>query len=169
MSFLKKRACTAPRALLLEDCPPDNVPHMPSDYPIYYDAVYFPELYASVFESPNSFCAWLCTAVRNHQTGQYACSCMLLMLPFTVDYIDGYFRVIFGKHSMCLLTAEVESCLFTVCHMLWWLTAVDEPFEKTRNVLLNDNPTWCYHADADVSRLLQEFSATVLLDSIRHF
>src|SRR5882762_11090671 len=143
MSFLKKRACTAPRALLLEDCPPHNVPHMPSDYPIYYDALHFPELCASVFESPDSFCTWLCAAVRSHQIGQYACSCMLFKFPFTVDYICGYFRVIFGEQSMCLSTADIESSLFTVCRMLRRLTAVDESFERTRNVLLTENPAWC--------------------------
>jgi hypothetical protein len=99
MPFLKKCACTAPRALSLEDCPPDNVPHMPSDFPIYYDALYFPQLYPSVFDTPDAFCRWLSTAVRNHQIGLHACSCTSLMLPFNIDHIDGHFSVTFGQHS----------------------------------------------------------------------
>ena len=169
MLFLNKHTCTVPRALLLEDCPPDNVLHIPSDYPIYYDALHFPELHASVFESSNSFCTWLCTAVRIHQAGQYQCSCKSLMLPFRIHYIDGHFRVTFGKQSMCLSTAAVESSLFTVCWMLHRLTEVDESLGKCRDVLLNDNPSWCYRADADVSRLLQELPVTVLCASICHF
>ena len=125
---------------------------MPSDFPIYYDALYFPHLHPSVFETPDSFCRWLSTAVKNHQSGLHACSCMSLTLPFSIDHIDRHFRVTFGQHSTCLSTADVESCSFTVCRMLrQLLTIVDPPFETAKDVLLNDNPTWCYRPDADMS------------------
>ena len=70
---------------------------------------------------------------KNHQSGLHACSCMFFMLPFSIDHIDGHFHVTFGQHSTCISTADVESCLFTVCWMLrQLLTVVDAPFEKPR-------------------------------------
>ena len=63
------------------------------------------------------------------------------MLPFGVEYIDGHFSLTFGQHSMCHSTVDVEDCSFTVCRMLRRLmTFVDQPFEKAKDVLLNDNP-----------------------------
>jgi hypothetical protein len=92
------------------------------------------------------------------------------MLPFSIDHIDGHFHVTFGQHSICISTADVESCLFTVCWMLrQLLTVVDAPFEKAKGVLLNDNPTWGYHPDADILQLLVELPVTVLVDGIHHF
>ena len=40
------------------------MPHMPSDYPVYYDALYFPKFHPSVFETPD--CCWLTEAVTDH-------------------------------------------------------------------------------------------------------
>ena len=142
MPFLKKSTCMAPQALSLEDCPLENMPHMPSYFPIYSDALYFPQLHPLVFETPYSFCWWLSTAVKNCQSGLHACSCMSLTLPLSIDHIDRQFCVTFGQHSRCLLTADVESCLLMVCWILrQLLTIVDPPFEKAKDILLNDNPT----------------------------
>jgi len=92
------------------------------------------------------------------------------MLPFNIDHIDGHFSVTFGQHSTWLSTADIESCSFTVCQMLrQLLTVVDEPFEKAKDVLLNDNPTWCYRPDTDIFQALMELPLTVLVDGVHHF
>ena len=109
MSFLNKCACTALQVLSLNGCPLDNVPHMPSDYPIYYDALYFPWLHPSVFNTSNLFCQWLPKAMIDHWCGSHACSCVSSMWPFSIGNIDGCFTVTFGQHSMSLSTADVVS------------------------------------------------------------
>jgi hypothetical protein len=145
---------------------------MPSDYPVYYDALYFPELHPSVFETADSFCHWLSKAVRDHQCGLHACGCtsLLLPLPFGIDYIDGHFNVIFGQHSMSFSRADVESPTFTVCRTIRRLVSlVDEPFVTSRVVLLNENPTWCYRPDPEISQALMDLPLPALVDGVRHF
>jgi hypothetical protein len=169
MSFFNKRACTVPRVLSLEKCPPDEVPHMPSEYPLYYDALYFPEFHPSVFETPDSFCRWLTEAVSDHLNGFRACSCTSFIFPFAIDYRQGCFNVTFGPHSMLLSTADVESSSFTVCRTLRRLVTFKEPFDTARAVLLNGDPTWCYRPDHEISRALMDLSAPALFDAVRRF
>jgi hypothetical protein len=172
MLFIDKRACTAPRVLSLDDCPADKVPHMLSDYPIYYDALYFPELHPSVFETADSFCHWLSKAVRDHQCGLHACSCTSLVLLFGVDYIDGSFNVTLGRHSMSLSKTDVELSSFTVCRTirrLLQVAVVDDSFDRTRHVLLDQNPIWCYRPDPEISRALMELPVPTLIDGVRCF
>ena len=45
--------------LAYEDCPPHDTMHKTDDYPIYYDALYFPELHLSTFETLETVKAWL--------------------------------------------------------------------------------------------------------------
>jgi len=37
-----------------------------SDYPVYYDAIYYPSKHMNVFASPQNFCDWLVKALKNH-------------------------------------------------------------------------------------------------------
>ena len=170
MLFIDKHACTAPQVLSLKDCPLDKVPHMPSDYPIYYDALYFPELHPSVFKMADSFCHWLSEAVRDHQCGLHACSCTSLVLLFGVDYIDGSFNVTLGQHSMSFSRSDVESSSFTVCRTICWLLAVvNGSFDRTRHVLLDQIPIWCYRPEPEISRALMELPVPTLIDGVRRF
>ena len=85
MPFLNKCVRTAPQVLSLEDCPPDNVPHLPSEYPNYYNALYHPDLHPCVFESPQLFCEWLTASIQDHVQGLHSCYCQSFACEFSVD------------------------------------------------------------------------------------
>jgi hypothetical protein len=143
---------------------------MPSDYPIYYNALYFPELHPSIFEMADSFCHRLSKAVRDHQCGLHACSCTSLVLLFGIDYIDGSFNVTLGQHSMSFLRTDVEWSSFTVCRTICQLLAVvDDLFDRIRHVLLDQNPIWCYRPNPEISRALMELPVPTLIDGVHHF
>src|ERR1700688_4852624 len=116
MPLLKKITCTTPRVLLFEDCPPDNVPHLPSEYPRYYDALYYPELHPGVYTSSQSFCQWLSLSLECHHL---CCNSCYFKLPsdFIVDYTNNLIRVSTGRRSEQLSIPEIESSSFSVCRL----------------------------------------------------
>ena len=59
MHFINKWACMAAHVLVYEDCPPHDTMHETDDYPMYYDALYFPELHLSMFKTLETVKAWL--------------------------------------------------------------------------------------------------------------
>ena len=68
MPFVTKQPSKIARVLSIEACPPHNVPHEISQYPLYYDACYFPEIHPRVFETIESGKYWLLDALHNHST-----------------------------------------------------------------------------------------------------
>ena len=61
MVFLVKRPPELPRALCASHCPPHNVLHNMSDFPLYYDPLYYPTCFLSIFNSPIKVYEWLLT------------------------------------------------------------------------------------------------------------
>src|SRR6266481_3405596 len=115
MAFLKKQPCTVSRALALEDCPPHDVLHLSSQYPIYHDALYYPHLNQNVFDTPDSFCNWLRAALESH----WCCgTCCRLKRKFQVDFCMHQFVVTSGSDTVSFSVVDIESPSFTVCRVL---------------------------------------------------
>jgi hypothetical protein len=70
---------------------------------------------------------------------------------------------------MSVLTTNVKSSLFTVCHTLRRLVTFEDPFDTAKAVLLNETPTWCYCSDPDISQVLMELPVPALIDAVRRF
>ena len=169
MPFLSKRACTASRVLLLTDCPPHDVPHLPFEYPIYYDALYYPEFHGPVFDTPPSFLRWLSLSLKDHHRTCRSCP-RFDDHGFHVDYTHEHFCINFESRSLSLSIAEVEASSFSLCHLLrrfWSMSHNPASFANTKLMMLNETPVWCYRADTDLARALNELSRPVLLDGIR--
>src|ERR1700685_3015455 len=116
MPFLKKLPCTAPRVLSFEDCPPDNVPHLPSEYPCYYDAIYYPDFHPSVYTTSQSFCLWLSLSLEHHHL---CCSSCQSELPsdISVNYTSDLISVNVGSCSERFSIPQIESSSFSVCRL----------------------------------------------------
>ena len=69
-------------ARVLEEnmCPPSEIPHLIDDYPYYYDPLYFPHLYPSLFVNSRNFCDWLASALNDHH---YNMQCSVSDYAFT--------------------------------------------------------------------------------------
>ena len=61
MVFLVKQPSELPRVLSASHCPPNNVLHDISEFPLYYDPLYYPTCFSSIFSSPIKVCEWLLT------------------------------------------------------------------------------------------------------------
>ena|ERR1700683_5244487 len=102
MLFFKKIPCTAARVLLFEDCHPDNVPHLPSEYPRYYDAIYYPEFHPSIHTTSQLFCLWLSLSLECHHL---CCNSCLSKLPSNI-YVN-YTSDLTHSHKMAFIALGV--------------------------------------------------------------
>ena len=64
--FLFKQPSVLARALCASICPPHDVQHDCTHYPLFYDPLYFPQYNCAVFESEQSVCQWLSTGLDTH-------------------------------------------------------------------------------------------------------
>ncbi|KAG1873527.1 hypothetical protein DFJ58DRAFT_362573 [Suillus subalutaceus] len=95
--------------------------HNVTEYPIYYDALYYPQYHAYNFDTPDKFCAWLLKSLVSHHRSCHTCSfefrgCVAFN-GFSVVVTDGH-------RSLSLRPSEFESsgyrhcvllCRFSVC------------------------------------------------------
>jgi hypothetical protein len=161
MAFLKKQ--TVSHALSLEDCPLYNVLHLSL---IYYDALYYPHLNQNVFDMPDSFCNWLCAALESH----LCCgTCYRLKRDIQVNFSMHRFVVTSGSDTVSFSVVDIESPSFTVCHVLHHFAFFNTGLTKLNLHFLNQNPSWCYRADADFVCALVELPRSDLLQAAHHF
>ena len=156
MPFVNKMPCTVARVLALEACPPHDVLHSPSEYPKYYDALYYPQFNQNVFRTPLSVCVWLCAALENHY--QDCGACCQRQRDFRVDYDKNRILVTLGSRAESLSIVEVESPTFTLCRVFRRFNSslCDLMEPNLKLILLTQNPSWCYRTDADFARALTE-------------
>ncbi|KAG2078586.1 hypothetical protein BDR04DRAFT_322851 [Suillus decipiens] len=57
--ILSKQPSVVTRLLEFDACPPHDAVHDIQHYPLYYDALHFPQYHVQVFASSDNFCAWL--------------------------------------------------------------------------------------------------------------
>ena len=66
MPFLVKQPSRSPRVLCATHCPPHDIFHDISDFRLYYDPLYFPNFFASMFDSSIKVSDWLLIELRRH-------------------------------------------------------------------------------------------------------
>ena len=76
LMFLFKQPSVLARALCASDCPPHDVEHDSTHYPLFYDPLYFPQYNCAVFESEQSVCQWLWTGLDTHFSECRSCPCL---------------------------------------------------------------------------------------------
>ena len=85
--FIKKQPCQLPRVLSEGLCPPHNEPHLPSEYPHFYNALYYPDLHPEVFSTHEGVSEWIKTMMVT-ELGP-----LLPFLNITVTHINDCFTV----------------------------------------------------------------------------
>jgi len=71
--FLCKRPSTNARVLELNDCPPHNLIHDITSYPLFYDPLYLPGDHLAVFATSDTFCSWLQSVLVSHTQSCWGC------------------------------------------------------------------------------------------------
>ncbi|KAI5997195.1 hypothetical protein EDC04DRAFT_2798063 [Pisolithus marmoratus] len=96
--FLHKQPCVVPRLLDEASCPPDG-PHIPADYPLYYDPLYYPHEHVSIFETPIKFVTWLSKSLKSHHV-----HCVNCELEFVgcILFDDYSLKVSYAPYRVCL-------------------------------------------------------------------
>lgn len=169
---LQKQPCTVTRALNLAECPPEQVPHDPYDYPFYYDAVYFPSLHAGSFQDVESVCSWLSTGMERHWSRCDDCNRRSEPTACVVDYSSGRFAFRHLSGTVSLSISEIESSRFTFCRVSRRIG--HEQASYTLDPLkiegtLSRNPYWFYFSDDRYETSLIELPNPVLSQSVESF
>ncbi|KAJ3574414.1 hypothetical protein NP233_g1788 [Leucocoprinus birnbaumii] len=112
--FLVKSPCRVLHVLAPGTTPSHDVAHDISQYPLYYDPIYYPEYHRAVFMSPSSICAWLEDALNFH-----------------LRYCPNCLGCILGRDSICPLVTFTLSCGFVVAvsgeQAAWSLAGIASP------------------------------------------
>src|SRR5580700_4125489 len=108
--FLAKSPCKFPRVLDFESCPPEGLEHYASDYPIYYDALYFPNDHSHVFSTTENICTWLSSLLSSMSLQYFSGEKHM----FDVQAHDDLFVVTDCKmlHSIHLSSSDIASHSF---------------------------------------------------------
>ncbi|KAG2142130.1 hypothetical protein BD769DRAFT_52350 [Suillus cothurnatus] len=152
--FLCKRPSTNARVLEIDDCPPHNLVHDITSYPLFYDPLYHPGDHVAVFATSDTFCSWLQSALVSHIHSCLGCrssprpiavtweaphinvSIDGTLLPFLPAYFESrrYSHCsIFSHYQTSQSTVSMQACLssFLARDPLWF----SSPFEDYRNYL----------------------------------
>jgi len=152
MSFLSKQPSVLPRVLCASDCPPHDVLHECSEYPLYYDALYFPEYHSSLFRTEKKVCQWLLNGLLQHFVDCPFSPSNLpnnshLSMNKIIYHAPNFFLQLFGV-EIVFSKFDVESSSFNFCTLHRQLLAV-------RSNTLSVSPDDCLCV-ADAERVLFE-------------
>lgn len=167
--FLRKQPCTVTRVLDLVECPPDEIPHDPLDYPLYYDPVYFPTMHETVFQDPNSVCRWLSIAMEEHWTRCNSCGKPLGVTSCSVTYSLDCFTLPCAQRSVTIRADDIESSGFTFCRVSrkFHSESASHPIENFDiNITLSNNPYWFYFKDVEYETNLNQLPVPILSRSM---
>ena len=135
MPIIDKWSCMAACVSIYKDCPFHDTMHKVDDYPLYYDALYFPELHLATLETLETVRAWLSAGVEKHEI-----NCQYTLNnngKFSVGITDDCFQISLEGHES-LITAEfVASASFTFCCMA----------RMCANCTLNRNLAWVMYSE----------------------
>jgi hypothetical protein len=168
MPFINKQPYRQPRALNLVDCPPHNEPHAPCLYPLYYNALYYPQYHESCFSNPTSVSAWLMHELDSHPDWCVSCTPKPFCAKYEVAYSKGIFTVI-GIGTLSLTLADIESANFNFCRLFDRLLQNHPSGDKlaeTAMSVLSNIPIWLFHDDAHLTQALSELSCTELYHTV---
>lgn len=119
--FLCKTPCRVARVLDERYCPPPALAHNISDYPIYYDALYYPQYYPSFFESPENFCSWVARSLVDHPPSCHSCT---VVFAGCVSFDGNTIVVTHNKVSVSFPLPVFQTSNYTHCTVLRHLASV---------------------------------------------
>ena len=120
MVFILKQRSIAPRMLCASQCPPDNVMHDISDYPMFYDPIYEPKIHDDLFESEERVCKWLLTGLKNHGSECIVCSPLPDHITSSEENVccnSSLFQISFRGVSLQVPFCFVEHHSFSFCKL----------------------------------------------------
>jgi Helitron helicase-like domain at N-terminus len=165
---MRKQPCTVTRVLELAECPPDEIPHDPCDYPHYYDPIYFPSIHETVFQNPKTICSWLSRSMKEHWMRCNSCD-KPGVTSCSVSFNADHFTLTCGQKSVSLLVSDIESEGFSYCRVSRKLYSEQAPGGTEQydfNLTLSNNPCWFYFEDMQYETSLNQLSVPVLSRSV---
>ena len=111
--FLSKHPSSCPRVLDATDCPPHNILHDIQTYPLFYDALYYPQYTESVYATAEKFCCWLQLSLASH-CNSLCLRCGPLYRSVAVVF-DGVGLSSVDDISMTFTRAHFESAAYMHC------------------------------------------------------
>jgi hypothetical protein len=184
MSFIIKQPSLLSRVSNASDCPPDNVEHIASDYPAFYDALYFPEDHFSIFETESFFCEWLLERVSHHSCTCHSCPQVPPCLRKVdwnnqVFYENGCFTINFYGICTTISINDVQSSFFSFCRLhrrFFPVSCEGRPvcgnvgqcqWVSDAECVRNDVPYWMMRNETDYLDCLSRLSIADLKDGSR--
>ena len=152
MLFVSKHPSVLPCSLCASKCPPHNVFHAITNYPEYYDPLYFPKCHLSLLENEQSVCAWLLNNLQIHSAVCSSCPPLWQFQRICVLYFGFFFSICVAGFDVWVTQASVELSHFSFCclhHSLltsreWLMStcASDEEWDICAGSVLTEMPTW---------------------------
>ena len=148
MPFLCKQPCLQPRVLSASQCPPHDVVHDVSQFPDFYDALYYPMDHPSLFVSEQNVCAWLSDGLRAHFSRCFFCSSSKFSSPeviWNISYRCGDFCFQYKACQLHVTFSYIESSSFSFCrlfHSLFDFIHDDGNLAAKGKQVVEKKPTW---------------------------
>ena len=182
MVFLVKQPSELPRVLSASHCPPNNVLHDISEFPLYYDPLYYPTCFSSIFSSPIKVCEWLLNGLQVHF--DFCSSCIVLQAglePFVDDarYCASIFEIRFRCLRIHIPISYIESSSFSFCCLHALLVEKSNKFHTTFcnndngdfkvfvDLVVSNVPLWIFRENEDCSNRLMSLSMSQLRPVVR--
>ncbi|KAG1894371.1 uncharacterized protein F5891DRAFT_1195355 [Suillus fuscotomentosus] len=161
MTFLNKAPSCVSCVVDKDICPPPTV-HAISDYPKYYDALYYPQYHPAVFATAQTFCAWLLKSLVSH------CRCCLVCRnPFTgcVPFDGVHIVVTSSDVSLSLPLGVFESAGYHHCAIMHKLSlSSNQVFSFTHTLV--QYPPWMFYSEDTIKSRLDAILFATLSESI---
>ncbi|KAG1773640.1 hypothetical protein EV702DRAFT_1129554 [Suillus placidus] len=171
--FISKHPSTCPRVLDATDCPPHNILHDTQKYPLFYDALYYPQYNESVYATAEKFCCWLQLSLTSHcNSSCLRCGPFHRSVAVVFDGVGLSIRV--DNISMTFTHAHFESAAYVHCSVFTrfkiYQAAAQRgtPLPTAASCItsrLKDDPRWFSYPDACYTDNLSALSAPVLRDA----
>jgi len=162
-AFSAQAALHSVPGLSIADIPPHDVLHSPCEYAYYYDALYFPQFHASIFDDENNVCSWLQLGFEKH--ARDCSSCDVPRVPangvLVVQYMQGSFVLSSAGQDLYLSVEAIESPSFTFCRSSRVLLIRALPaamWNQTLQNVLSEHPPWFFCSEDHYAILLDSVS-----------
>lgn len=144
------------RVLDEDDCPPFTV-HDIRDYPVHYDALYFPQYHDHIFATARSFCSWLLMSLAAHHR-----SCMKCAYRFSGCVTFDGVRIAVSSHdvSASLSLDYFERSGYCHCSVFRELRrrSLGDCFVRS----LDRQPPWLFSSEDTILSQLDSVSVSIL-------
>ena len=134
MTFVQKLPCQVAQVLDSADFPLHDVPHTTCQYPLCYDAPYYPHYHPLVFQDDNTVHEWLLKRLKNHTMTCVSCLCdhpHSSSCTYGVEYMTpSQFSVATSSANVIISVNSIESAAFTFCHLIKHLLSGSVPTDN---------------------------------------